>query len=267
MITYPNINPIALELGPLAIRWYGVMYVLGFLGAFGLAYYRGKRQYPRPWTFDEVADLVFYCALGVIFGGTLGFLLFYDPTRILHDPLSILKFWEPGRSFHGGLLGVVLAVYFFGRAHGRRFLEIGDIIAPAVPIGLATGRIGNFINGELWGRVTTAPWGVVFPNAGLSPRHPSQLYEFILEGIVLCTILFLLSLKKPKEGVLTALFLILYGVFRSFVEFFREPDQNIGFILGDILTTGQALSFPMIVAGLILLYYANRGHRFGAATT
>ena len=219
MLTYPNINPVALSIGPLSIRWYGIMYVLGFLGAFWVCVYRGKTK-PRPWTFEEVSDLLFYCAVGVIFGGTIGYILFYDPSRVLTEPLSLLKFWEPGRSFHGGLLGVVLAVVVFAKVHHRRFLEIGDLLAPAVPVGLATGRIGNFMNGELWGRVTDLPWGMVFPHAGALPRHPSQLYEFLLEGVVLFLILFFYSRKEHKEGILTGLFLLLYGIFRFFIEYF-----------------------------------------------
>lgn len=256
MLTYPNIDPIAVSLGPLSIRWYGLMYVVGFLGAAWICTFLGKSK-PRPFTFNDVADLVFYGAVGVIFGGTLGYVLFYEPGRLLTDPLALFKFWEPGRSFHGGLVGVIVAVFIYARVHKRRFLEVGDLIAPAVPLGLAAGRLGNFLNGELWGRVTNVPWGIVFPHAGALPRHPSQLYEFILEGVLLFVILFSLALKPRKEGTLTALFLIFYGIFRSFIEFFREPDFTQGFLAWGWLTKGQLLSLPMIAAGLVILYYAQ----------
>lgn len=256
MLTYPNVDPIALTLGPIAIRWYGIMYVLGFIGAAWVAVYLGKTK-PRPFTFEEVADLLFYCAMGVIFGGTIGFILFYDRDRLLVDPLALFKFWEPGRSFHGGLVGVIVAVFVYARVHKRRFFEVGDLLAPAVPIGLGTGRLGNFLNGELWGRVTDVPWGMVFPHAGSLPRHPSQLYEFLLEGILLFIILFCCSLKPRKEGTLSALFLILYGIFRSVIEFFREPDIHQGVIAWGWVTKGQMLSLPMIIIGIVILYYAQ----------
>jgi len=257
MLTYPDIHPIAFTLGPFSIRWYGIMYVLGFLGAACVAVYLGKRK-PRPFSVNDVADLLFYCAIGVIFGGTIGYVLFYEPGRILTDPLVLFRFWEPGRSFHGGLIGVILAVFIYARVHQRRFLEIGDLVAPGIPVGLATGRLGNFLNGELWGRVTDVPWGMVFPQAGTLPRHPSQLYEFFLEGILLFILLFTYSLKPRKEGEISALFLFFYGIFRFIIEFFREPDINQGFVAWGWLTKGQLLSIPMVVAGLILFYYAKK---------
>lgn len=257
MLTYPNINPIAFSIGPFDIRWYGIMYVLGFFGAFWVAVQLGKSK-PKPFTYNDVADLLFYCAIGVIFGGTWGYLLFYEPGTLLHDPLALLKFWEPGRSFHGGLVGVIIAVLVYCRVHHRRILEVGDILAPAVPIGLATGRIGNFLNGELWGRVTDVPWGMVFPYAGPLPRHPSQLYEFLLEGVLLFIILYSYAQKPRKEGVLSGLFLILYGIARCFVEFFRAPDISQGFLAWNFLTMGQLLSLPMILGGLWILYIAHK---------
>lgn len=261
MLLYPNIDPVAVSLGPLEIRWYGIMYVLGFLGAFYVCWTQARSK-KDPWTLNEVADLLFYCALGVIFGGTLGYILFYDPARLLHDPLSVFKFWQPGRAFHGGLLGVLVAVLLFAHNHQKRILEIGDLLAVSVPIGLATGRLGNFLNQELWGRVTDLPWGMVFPKAGELPRHPSQLYEFFLEGVLLFIILYCVSRLKPREGVLTALFLILYGVFRVLIEFFREPDITNSFLNWIHLTQGQLLSLPMIAIGLGLLYYVfTRQHK------
>lgn len=257
MLTYPNIDPIAISLGPIDIRWYGIMYVLGFLGAGWVAIYLGKKK-TRPFTVDNVIDLLFYCAVGVIFGGTVGYLLFYEPERLLSDPLAIFKFWAPGRSFHGGLVGVVLAIFIYDHVYKRRFLEVGDVVSPAVPIGLGLGRLGNFFNGELWGRVTDVSWGMVFPHAGALPRHPSQLYEFLLEGVLLFIILFTYSLKPRKEGCVTALFLMLYGVFRSIIEFFREPDPSQPFLIWGWLTKGQLLCLPMIVIGAMVWYYAQK---------
>ena len=253
---YPAIDPVALRLGPLQIHWYGVMYLLGFMGAFGVCY-RHRLQQLRAWETQEILDLVFYIAVGVIFGGSLGYWLFYEPQLFIEDPLRVFRFWEPGRSFHGGLLGVMIAIWLFGHLRKRRFLEICDFIVPGVPIGLATGRIGNFINGELWGRPTNMPWGMVFPNADALPRHPSQLYEVGLEGILLFIILqWYIKMPKPR-GATSALFLACYGLFRFMVEFFREPDSHQGF-LSFGLTMGQILSVPMVLVGLSILFYTTR---------
>lgn len=252
MLTYPDINPIAFSLGPLDIRWYGISYLVGFLAAFFWCIYRRNRVVP-PWTIEAIADLLFYFALGVIFGGTIGYVIFYDPSRILQDPLSLLKFWEPGRSFHGGLLGALLALWLYSRVAKRRFWAVCDFIAPSIPLGLAAGRIGNFLNAELWGRVTEVPWGMIFPAAGPFPRHPSQIYEFLLEGLVLFIILAWYGRKKRAEGKVSGMFILWYGVLRILVEFFREPDVNQGFIIGDFLTMGQLLSIPMILLGLGLI--------------
>jgi phosphatidylglycerol---prolipoprotein diacylglyceryl transferase len=255
MLTYPNINPIALNIGPISIRWYGITYLLGFLGAFCFLLKRGGTQ-KVPWNFEQISDLLFYAAIGVIFGGTLGQILFYEPGTLLKDPLALLRFWEPGRSFHGGLIGVLLAVMIFSWRHHRRFFDVTDFIAPAVPIGLGAGRLGNFMNAELWGRVTTIPWGMVFPYAGSEPRHPSQLYEFFLEGVLLFIILYLYSRKSRPSGMVSGLFLVGYGIFRFIVEFFREPELSLG-IFDQWITMGQVLSIPMIVAGLIIMLYAR----------
>lgn len=254
MLTYPNIDPVAVRLGPIVIYWYGVMYLLGFLLAYGSCYLRRLTQTP-PWTTDNLLDLFFYGAIGVIFGGTIGYFLFYEPYQILSDPLRILRFWEPGRSFHGGLLGVMIAVLFFCKRHHRRFWDVMDFAAPAVPLGLATGRLGNFINGELWGRVTDAPWGMVFPHVGSLPRHPSQLYEFFLEGLVLWIILEIYARKEHPKGCVSGLFLVGYGLFRYLIEFFREPDIQQSAFLGGWITMGQMLSIPMILIGLALMGY------------
>jgi phosphatidylglycerol:prolipoprotein diacylglycerol transferase len=260
MLTYPDINPVALQIGPLAIHWYGIMYVLGFAGVFWSC--DARRSEPQsnspPWERDEIVDLLFYGAMGVIFGGTLGYLLFYQLQVLFDDPLRIFRFWEPGRSFHGGLLGVLIAVFIFGKVHRRHFWAITDFIAPAIPIGIMAGRLGNFINGELWGRITNMPWGIIFPHAGAVPRHPSQLYEFGLEGLSLFLILNVYTKKPRMQGAVSGLFLVCYGLFRFGIEFFREPDLDQGFIALGWMTKGQILSLPMVLIGLFLLFYTTK---------
>jgi len=251
MLTYPDINPIALQLGPVSIYWYGVMYLLGFLGAYGICYHHRLKTNPT-WKPDDIIDLFFYASLGVIFGGTWGYLAFYEPQIFLTDPLRALRFWEPGRSFHGGLVGVLCAILMYCKAQQRQFFAVTDFIAPAIPVGLATGRLGNFINAELWGRVTDAPWAMVFPGAGILPRHPSQLYEFALEGIVLLILLNWYAAKPKPIGTVSGLFLLGYGLMRFIVEFYREPDLHQGFVMLNWLTMGQLLSIPMVVFGLII---------------
>ncbi len=253
---YPEIDPVIFQMGPIGIHWYGVTYLVGFIGAFWLCY-RSRAKQVLAWTADDILDLFFYAALGIIFGGTWGYLFFYEPGLLIQDPMRLLQFWEPGRSFHGGLLGVLVAVVWFSRAHQRSFLAVCDFIAPVVPIGLAMGRLGNFINGELWGRITQSNWGMVFPKAGSLPRHPSQLYECALEGIVLLCILQWYARKPRLTGSISALFLLLYGIFRFLVEFLREPDFSHGFIALGWATMGQALSLPMIVIGLYIYKYAQ----------
>ena len=263
MFTYPDINPVALQIGPLAVYWYGIMYVIGFIGGFYDCYARrkGAQSGSAPWDRDEIVDLLFYGAMGVIFGGTLGYLLFYQPEVFLDDPLRLFRFWEPGRSFHGGLLGVLLAVFIFGKVHRRHFWAITDFIAPAIPIGIMAGRLGNFINGELFGRVTNMPWGIVFPHAGAMPRHPSQWYEFGLEGLCLFLILHAYVKKPRMTGAVSGLFLLCYGFFRFGIEFFREPDLDQGFVALGWMTKGQILSLPMMVIGLFLLLYTKKNDR------
>lgn len=256
MLHYPNINPIAFTIGPLKVHWYGIMYLIGFAGAWVLANYRGKKS--GLWTNQQVTDLIFYSALGVILGGRIGYMLFYDFTGFITHPLNIFKVWDGGMAFHGGLLGVILALWLYGKKLKRPFFDLTDFIAPFVPIGLAAGRLGNFINGELWGRVTTMPWGMIYPNAGPLPRHPSELYEFFLEGVVLFTILWFYSKTSKPRMAVSAMFSLCYGVFRFFVEFYRQPDPQKGFIAFGWLTMGQALSLPMIIFGAWLLWYAYR---------
>jgi len=251
MLTFPTIDPVAFSLGPLKVHWYGLMYLFGFAAAWLLARWRVK-HYQLDWTHDQIGDLIFYAALGVILGGRIGYMLFYGTQQLLANPLSLFKLWEGGMSFHGGLIGVAIAVALFARHIKKPFLEVTDFIAPLAPLGLAAGRAGNFINGELWGRVTDAPWGMIFPNSGGMPRHPSQLYELILEGVLLFIVVWCYARKKRPAGCVSAIFLITYALCRIFVEFFREPDVQLGFLAFDWLTMGQLLSIPMLLAGLWL---------------
>lgn len=255
MLPFPNINPIALELGPLKVHWYGVMYLIGFAGAWLLC---DRRAVKWGWTKEQVSDLIFYAALGVVLGGRIGYVLFYNFSSFLQHPLWIFKVWEGGMSFHGGMLGVFLALYCYGKSIGKTFFEVSDFIAPMVPIGLGAGRLGNFINGELWGRATDVPWAMIFPNADALPRHPSQLYQCFLEGVVMFIVLYVFSQKPRPLMSISGLFLILYGTFRIAVEFFRQPDSQLGFIAFDWLTMGQLLSLPMVIIGVIFFNYAYR---------
>ena len=259
MITYPSFNPIAFSIGPIAVHWYGIMYLLGFLMAWGIAEWRVIR-YHLHWTSDEIGDLIFFSAVGVIVGGRLGYLLFYDTSQLWTNPLDIFKIWQGGMSFHGGLVGVIVAVYLFAKKFQKPFWAVSDFLIPLVPLGLAAGRLGNFINGELWGRVTDVPWAMVFPRGGPEPRHPSQLYELGLEGLVLFLLIWWYASKPRSNGRVTAVFFMSYAVLRFFVEFFREPDSQLGFIAFDWLTMGQLLSIPMLIAGVILYLYAQKNH-------
>jgi len=247
---YPHIDPVALSLGPLQIHWYGLMYLFGFVGAWVLGRIRAERY---GWTVTEVEDLLFYGAIGVIVGGRLGYVLFYDLAANLAAPINIIKVWQGGMSFHGGLIGVLTAFWWFARKTNRSFFTVSDFIAPLVPIGLLTGRIGNFINSELWGKVSDVPWAIVFPNGGPLARHPSQLYEALLEGLVLFIILWLYSAKSKPVGAISGLFLLGYGIFRFLVEFVRIPDPQYGYLAFNWLTMGQVLSLPMIAIGLYLI--------------
>jgi len=248
MLTYPHIDPVIFRVGPLSVRWYGMMYLLGFLGA----YFVIRRLAPRRGLDlgqDGVSDLLFYGVLGVILGGRLGYVVFYNLPYFIHHLAKIPAVWEGGMSFHGGLVGLTLAVLFFCRKRGHPFLCMADVVVAAGPIGLGLGRLGNFINNELWGRVTTVPWGMVFPGGGPAPRHPSQLYEAALEGPVLFLILWWLNRREIPPGVPFFAFFLLYGLFRIFVEFFRQPDAHLGFLWGGA-TMGQLLSLPMILVGI-----------------
>ena len=255
MLTYPQFDPVAISLGPISIHWYGIMYIIAFGGAWGLASYRARKLADQ-WTAEQISDLVFYGALGAVLGGRLGSVLFYNFDRFLGDPLWLLRVWEGGMSFHGGLLGVLLALYLYSRSINKDYWHTMDFIAPFVPFGLGAGRIGNFIGGELWGQPTDMPWGMVFPHVDALPRHPSQLYEFALEGVVLFIIVWWYSAKPRPRLAVSGLFALGYGVFRFFIEFFREPDGHIGFVAFDWLTMGQVLSLPLILGGLLFLYLA-----------
>lgn len=277
MLNYPNFNPIALQLGPLKIYWYGLMYVLGFAGAWILATYRANKNTKTNvtlqtstnalksntcFTATEISDFIFYCAIGVIVGGRLGYILFYyiwyNLSGFIANPLVIFRIWEGGMSFHGGVLGVAISILLFAKKYHKHFLDIADFTAPLVPIGLFLGRIGNFINSELWGRVTDVPWAIVYPNGGPLPRHPSQLYEASLEGIALFVFLWIYSATTKPRGKVSAWFLIGYGFARFFCEFFREPDAPLGFIALNWVTMGQLLSLPMIIGGIGLLLWSRR---------
>ena len=257
MLTHPQFDPVAIQLGPLAIRWYGLMYLVGFAAAYGLGRLRIAAGRAARITVAVLDDLLFFGVLGVILGGRLGYVQFYKPGYYLQHPAEILAVWHGGMAFHGGFLGVLVAVWWVARKHRLRWLEVTDFLAPLVPLALAAGRLGNFINGELWGRVTDVPWGMVFRGAGPEPRHPSQLYQFALEGVLLFALLWLYSSRPRPVGAVSGMFLIGYGALRFVAEFFRAPDEFLGLLaLG--LSMGQWLSVPMIVAGVALLAWAVR---------
>lgn len=258
MLAYPNIDPVAIALGPLKIHWYGLMYLFGIGSAWWLAKQR-LNQFDPSWSKDTLSDLVFWCALGVIAGGRLGYVLFYDLAAYIANPALVLRIWEGGMSFHGGFLGVLLAVWWFSRKQNKPFFALMDFIAPLVPIGLGAGRIGNFINAELWGKATNVSWAMVFPtDPAQLARHPSQLYQFALEGVALFVILWLYSRKPRPMMAVSGMFALWYGVFRFIVEFVRVPDAQLGYLAFNWLTMGQVLSLPMIIGGIGLVVWAYR---------
>mgnify|MGYP000611952594 FL=1 len=261
---FSQIDPVAFSLGPLSVRWYGLMYLFGFAFAMWLA---GRRaDAPNSgWTRNEVSDLLFYGFLGVILGGRIGYVLFYNFDLFLADPTYLFKIWTGGMSFHGGLIGVITAMIWFAHKTKRHFFTVADFVAPLIPFGLGVGRIGNFMNGELWGRVTDVPWAIIFPEAGPEPRHPSQLYQFALEGVVLFIILNLFWRKNPPRGAISGMFLLFYGLFRFLVEFVRQPDSQLGLYFNEI-SMGQILSTPMIIIGALMIWVAyKRPQLFGNA--
>lgn len=251
MFIYPYINPVAFSLGPIQVHWYGLMYLIGFVSAWLLAHWRMK-HYQLDWTSEQISDLIFYAALGVIIGGRTGYMLFYNFPEFIRAPWTLFKIWEGGMSFHGGLLGVLVALWLFTRKYHKNFWEVGDFIAPLVPIGLGAGRIGNFINGELWGSITAMPWGMIYGHVDDQPRHPSQLYEFALEGVGLFILLWCYANKPRPVGRVSALFLIGYAICRLIAECFRQPDPQLGYLAFGWVTMGQILSIPMLLLGLWL---------------
>ncbi len=270
MIQHTIFDPIAFSLGPLQVRWYGLTYLIGFAAAWWLGRIRANRLGLDGAAGKPLDDLIFYGVLGTVLGGRIGYVFFYQAERLIDDPFYLLRIWEGGMSFHGGLLGVMLAMYFFSRRYNLGFVRVMDFVSPLVPIGLGSVRVGNFINGELWGRATDVPWGMQLPCASFPaycsglvgnpvwslPLHPSQLYEAFLEGLVLFSILWLFTRKPRPLMAASGLFLLFYGIFRFAVEFVRQPDAHLGFIALDWLTMGQILSLPMILGGALLLVLA-----------
>lgn len=257
MIMFPELDPNAFSIGPFSVKWYGVCYLAAFL----LCYWLAIVKKPSNWNKEQIEDLLFYIAMGVIFGGRIGYIFLYYPTEIIENPLNILKFWLPGRSFHGGLIGVLIAIIFYARKYKQSFFTVTDFMAPIIPIGIMCGRLGNFINGELFGRITDVPWAMIFEHIDEQPRHPSQLYELFLEGVLL----FLVLKKFDKQGEAalghnSAIFLIFYSLFRIIVENYREPDIDLGFIM-HTLTMGQVLSIPMLLVGLFLYTKSNGSNK------
>ncbi len=265
MLIHPDIDPVALRLGPVAVHWYGLTY----LAAFALFLWLGSRRLRHApfsqmtgsaaWTYKDVEDVLYLGVMGVILGGRLGYCLFYKPVYYASHPLEIFAVWQGGMSFHGGMLGVIASMVWFAHSRAKPFWEVADFVAPCVPTGLASGRVGNFINGELWGRVCDPdlPWGMVFRGAGAAPRHPSQVYQFLLEGLLLFVVLWWYARSAPRRGQVAAAFLLGYGVLRFVAEFFREPDAHLGLLsLG--MSMGQWLCLPMVAGGALLWWWANK---------
>ena len=262
MLVHPQFDPVAIQIGPVAIHWYGLTYLV----AFGLFVWLASLRVRQPqfaqagWTRRDIEDLLFWGVIGVVIGGRLGYVLFYKPAYYAAHPLEIFAVWRGGMSFHGGMLGVIAAVVLYARARGRRWLEVTDLVAPCIPLGLASGRIGNFINGELWGRAAdpSLPWAMAFPQSGSDvPRHPSQLYQFALEGLLLFVLLWVYARKPRAIGQVSGAFLIGYGVLRFIAEFFREPDRFLG-LLALNMSMGQWLCVPMIAIGIAMWWWASR---------
>ena len=256
MLVHPQFDPVAFQLGPLAVRWYGLMYFAGFALFVVLGKYRARQNLLTGWHPRDVDDMLFYGVFGVILGGRLGYILFYKPGYYAAHPMEVLALWQGGMSFHGGFLGVLIALWVFARHRRKRWLEVTDFVAPLIPLGLGAGRLGNFINGELWGRPTSGPWAMIFPQVDNVPRHPSQLYEFGLEGLLLFAVLWVYAQRRRPLGATSGLFLIGYGSFRFIAEFAREPDSFLG-VLALGLTMGQWLSMPMIAIGVVMMCWAH----------
>lgn len=262
MIHFPNFDPVLVSFGPLKVHWYGLMYVFGFSIAWLLARHRARKP-DAVLTAAEVDDLVFYGMLGIIIGARVCYMLFYNLPLLIQSPLSLFKTWDGGMSFHGGVIGLAITFLWFSRKIGKSIWELSDFSVPLVPLGLCLGRIGNFINGELWGRISDVPWAMVFPTGGPFPRHPSQLYEAFGEGLVLFIILWCYTIKPKPRMAASGIFLLGYGVIRFTIEFFRQPDYQLGFIAFNWMTMGQLLSLPMIAFGVMLIslaYFKRMNH-------
>ena len=257
MIPYPRINPVIFKAGPFAVRWYGVMYILGFITSYLLFHYQVRKKHIQGFTAEVVENLYFWLIVSLVIGARVGYVLFYNLPYYMANPLRVFAVWQGGMSFHGGLAGLVIAGVLFSRKYKLDFWKLADLIVATVPPGLGFGRIGNFINGELFGRPSNVPWAMIFPRGGDVPRHPSQIYEFLLEGVTLFVILWMLKDRVKRSGMLLAAFLVLYGIFRFGVEFLREPDPQLGFIIGPF-TMGQILSSAMIVAGIFLYLWRRK---------
>lgn len=254
MLIHPRFNPVFFSMGPLKAHWYGVMYLCAFSVAWLLGRYRAI--YSSEWSKQNVSDLIFYSILGVIIGGRIGYMLFYSLPALTSNPFNLFKIWQGGMSFHGGLVGVMVSMFWFAKRFNKTFFEVSDFTAPLVPLGIAAGRLGNFINAELWGKATSMPWGMVFPDVDLQPRHPSQLYELLFEGLILFGIVWFFSAKpKPKMAV-SGLFAVCYGFFRFTLEFYRMPDSQYGYLAWNWLTMGQVLTIPIIILGFFLIWRA-----------
>jgi len=257
MLVHPQFDPIAFQIGPIAVRWYGLMYLVGFALFIWLGKIRARQNLLTGWHPRDVDDMLFYGEFGVILGGRLGYVLFYKPLYYLAHPLEIAQVWAGGMSFHGGFLGVLLALVFYARRRRKRWLDVTDFVAPLVPLCFGAGRLGNFINAELVGRVTDVPWAMVFPQVDAAPRHPSQLYQFALEGVLLFVLLWWYAQRPRPMGAVSGLFLLGYGTFRFVAEFARAPDGFLGLLAGGF-TMGQWLSMPMIIVGIAMMIWAYR---------
>jgi phosphatidylglycerol:prolipoprotein diacylglycerol transferase len=257
MLTFPQIDPVAIAFGPIEIHWYGLTYLIGFATVWFLGKQRAKKSYSAIRA-DAIDDMVYYGALGVILGGRIGYILFYDFSSFIRDPIILIKLWQGGMSFHGGMVGVFIAMWWVARKQNCTLFELTDFSSALVPLGLGAGRIGNFINAELWGSASNVPWAMVFPGAGSLPRHPSQLNEAILEGFILFIIIWFYTNKLRPVMSATGLALFLYGSFRFFIEFFRVPDAHLGYLAFNWVTMGQILSLPMIMIGVFLFFYAYK---------
>lgn len=277
-LQFPNFDPVAFSIGPISLHWYGAMYLFGVLGALYLAKHRAKKPNSQ-WTAEQVENLLFWGFLGLFIGGRLGYVLFYNFDAFTKDPITLFRVWEGGMSFHGGLIGAICVIAIFAKRNNKTFMQVADFVAPLVPIGLMFGRFGNFINGELWGRVTNSSIGMLFPTSshadfifvqshpewqklytelnGMLPRHPSQLYEMFFEGIVLFIILNLFIRKPRPTAAVSGLFLLCYGLFRFVIEFYRQPDEQLGLFF-NIISMGQILCLPMILGGALIMLYAYR---------